>query len=76
MAVNSPLPIRAQLTPVPGLQLGYAQAGIKKPGRKDLLVLKLAPAPPWRAYSLPIDFALRRCRCRKIISQVHSLSLP
>jgi glutamate N-acetyltransferase/amino-acid N-acetyltransferase len=28
---------------VPGLQLGYAQAGIKKPGRKDLLVLKLAP---------------------------------
>jgi glutamate N-acetyltransferase/amino-acid N-acetyltransferase len=43
MAVNSPPPIRAQLTPVPGLQLGYAQAGIKKPGRKDVLVLKLAP---------------------------------
>ena len=43
MAVNSPLPIRAQLTPVLGLQLGYAQAGIKKPGRKDVLVLKLAP---------------------------------
>jgi glutamate N-acetyltransferase/amino-acid N-acetyltransferase len=43
MAVNSPLPIRAQLTPVAGLQLGYAQAGIKKPGRKDVLVLKLAP---------------------------------
>ena len=42
MAVNSPLPIRAQLTPVPGLQRGYAQAGIKKPGRKDVLVLKLA----------------------------------
>jgi glutamate N-acetyltransferase/amino-acid N-acetyltransferase len=42
MAVNSPLPIRAQLTPVAGLQLGYAQAGIKKPGRKDVLVLKLA----------------------------------
>ena len=42
MAVNSPLPIRTQLTPVPGLQLGYAQAGIKKPGRKDVLVLKLA----------------------------------
>ena len=44
MAVNSPLPIRSQLIPVPGLQLGYAQAGIKKPGRKDLLVLKLAPS--------------------------------
>jgi glutamate N-acetyltransferase/amino-acid N-acetyltransferase len=25
------------------LQLGYAQAGIKKPGRKDVLILKLAP---------------------------------
>lgn len=44
MAVNSPLPIRSQLIPVPGLQLGYAQAGIKKPGRKDLLVLKLSPS--------------------------------
>lgn len=44
MAVNSPLPIRAQLAPVPGLQLGYAQAGIKKPDRKDVLVLKLAPS--------------------------------
>ena len=43
MAVNSPLPIRSQLLPVPGLQLGYAQAGIKKPGRKDVLILKLAP---------------------------------
>ena len=43
MAVNSPLPIRSQLLPVPGLQLGYAQAGIKKSGRKDVLILKLAP---------------------------------
>ena len=43
MAVNLPLPIPANLTPVPGIQLGYAEAGIKKPGRKDLLLLKLAP---------------------------------
>ena len=43
MAVNSPLPIPANLKPVPGIQLGYAEAGIKKPNRKDLLVLKLAP---------------------------------
>ncbi len=42
MAVNSPLPVAAHLTPVPGLQLGHAEAGIKKPGRKDLLVLRLA----------------------------------
>ena len=43
MAVNSPLPIAANLKPVPGLQLGHAEAGIKKPGRKDLLLVTLAP---------------------------------
>ncbi len=43
MAVNSPLPQSANLTPVAGLDLGYAEAGIKKPNRKDLLVFRLAP---------------------------------
>jgi len=43
MAVNSPLPIPAQLLPVKGIQLGFAQAGIRKSDRKDLLVMKLAP---------------------------------
>jgi len=43
MAVNSPLPIPTQLLPVKGIQLGFAQAGIRKPNRKDLLVMKLAP---------------------------------
>ncbi len=42
MAVNSPLPVAADLKPVGGLDIGYAQAGIKKPGRKDVLVMKLA----------------------------------
>lgn len=42
MAVNSPLPIAAQLFPVPGVELGYAMAGIRKADRKDLLVIKLA----------------------------------
>lgn len=31
-----------QLLPVPGLSLGTAEAGIKRPGRKDVLVIKLA----------------------------------
>ena len=44
MAVNSPLPLAANLTPVAGLELGFAEAGIKKPGRKDLLVFKLGAA--------------------------------
>jgi glutamate N-acetyltransferase/amino-acid N-acetyltransferase len=43
MAVNLPPPDPAQLHPVPGVELGVAMAGIKKPGRKDLLVMRLAP---------------------------------
>ncbi|MCU6432329.1 bifunctional glutamate N-acetyltransferase/amino-acid acetyltransferase ArgJ [Undibacterium sp. Jales W-56] len=43
MAVNSPLPVAADLLPVAGIQLGFAEAGMKKPNRKDLLVLLLAP---------------------------------
>jgi glutamate N-acetyltransferase/amino-acid N-acetyltransferase len=42
MAVNSPLPVAAELKPVKGIELGFAEAGIKKPNRKDLLVMKLA----------------------------------
>jgi glutamate N-acetyltransferase/amino-acid N-acetyltransferase len=43
MAVNSPLPVAADLKPVNGIEIGFAEAGIKKPNRKDLLVMKLAP---------------------------------
>ncbi|TFW32479.1 bifunctional glutamate N-acetyltransferase/amino-acid acetyltransferase ArgJ [Massilia horti] len=42
MAVNLPLPVAADLKPVDGIELGYAEAGIKKPNRKDLLVMKIA----------------------------------
>ena len=43
MAVNLPPPDPALLHAVPGMSLHYAMAGIKKPGRKDVLVLRLAP---------------------------------
>ena len=33
----------ASLYPVAGVRLGYAEAGIKKPGRKDVLLIELAP---------------------------------
>jgi glutamate N-acetyltransferase/amino-acid N-acetyltransferase len=42
MAVNSPIPVAAELKPVNGIEIGYAEAGIKKPNRKDVLVMKLA----------------------------------
>jgi glutamate N-acetyltransferase / amino-acid N-acetyltransferase len=41
MAVNLPLPLASNLKPVAGVELGYAQAGIRKANRKDLLVLRL-----------------------------------
>lgn len=43
MAVNLPVPDPAQLHAVPGVELGVAQAGIRKPDRKDLLLMRLAP---------------------------------
>ena len=43
MAVNLPPPGAASLHPVPGVELRVGMAGIKKPGRKDLLVMQLAP---------------------------------
>lgn len=44
MPVNLPLPIAANLNAVDGIDLGYAKAGIRKPDRKDLLVMTLAPS--------------------------------
>ncbi|HAF46021.1 MAG TPA: bifunctional ornithine acetyltransferase/N-acetylglutamate synthase [Gallionellaceae bacterium] len=41
MPVNLSAPVAAQLLPVTGVSLGIAEAGIKRPGRKDLLVVKL-----------------------------------
>jgi len=43
MAVNLPPPDPESLYPVPGVELGVAMAGIKKPNRRDLLVMRLAP---------------------------------
>lgn len=43
MAVNLPIPIAEQLFPVAGVRLGTAISGIHKAGRKDTLVIALAP---------------------------------
>ena len=43
MAVNLALPHAADLKPVPGIALGFAEAGVRKPNRKDVLVMMLAP---------------------------------
>ena len=41
MAVGSG--VLPELYPVPGVRIGIASAGIKKPGRLDLVVMELAP---------------------------------
>ena len=41
MAVNLEKPEPSALHPVPGLRIGVAQAGIRKPGRDDLLLMVL-----------------------------------
>jgi glutamate N-acetyltransferase / amino-acid N-acetyltransferase len=43
VAVNLAAPQADSLLPVPGVDLGVAMAGVKKPGRKDLLVMRFAP---------------------------------
>jgi len=42
MPVNLSVPDPATLQPVAGIELGWAEAGIRKRGRKDLLVLRIA----------------------------------
>ena len=42
MAVNLPFPVASELKPVDGIELGFAEAGVRKANRKDLLVMKLA----------------------------------
>ncbi|MCE2990803.1 MAG: bifunctional glutamate N-acetyltransferase/amino-acid acetyltransferase ArgJ [Burkholderiales bacterium] len=41
MAVNYTIPNAAALTPVPGVRLGVAEAHVRKPNRKDMLVVAL-----------------------------------
>jgi glutamate N-acetyltransferase/amino-acid N-acetyltransferase len=43
MPVNLVAPDPASLLPVAGVRLGIASAGIKKPGRRDLTLIELAP---------------------------------
>ena len=43
MPVNLSAPDPAALMPVAGVELGWAKAGIRKRGRKDLLVVRISP---------------------------------
>lgn len=43
MPVNLASPASGELLPVPGIKLGVAEAHIRKPNRKDLLVMQFSP---------------------------------
>jgi len=43
MPVNLTIPERSELSPVTGLSIGTAMAGIRKANRRDVLILRLAP---------------------------------
>ncbi len=43
MPVNLAPPDAARIKPVPGVELGFAEAGIRKAGRRDLMLMRLAP---------------------------------
>jgi len=43
MAVGLHAPRAEELIPVDGVELGWAEAGIRKPERKDLLIIRIAP---------------------------------
>ncbi len=43
MAVNLHIPSIEEISPVPGVQIGVTEAGIRKSGRRDLVVFDLAP---------------------------------
>src|SRR3989338_7521824 len=43
MPVNLTAPDPVSLLPVAGVRLGIASAGIKKPGKRDLTLIELAP---------------------------------
>ena len=67
MPVNFTLPVPEQLLPIEGVTLGVAEAGIKKPGRRDLLVIRLHEGAKVAGVFTQNDF----CAAPVIIAKEH-----
>jgi glutamate N-acetyltransferase/amino-acid N-acetyltransferase len=67
MPVNLTSPDAAQLLPVPGVTLGIAEAGIKRPDRKDLLVMQLCDG----ARAAGVFTANRFCAAPVVVAREH-----
>lgn len=71
MPVNFTPPLPEQLLPIKGVALGTAEAGIKKQGRKDLLVITLDECAKVAGVFTQNDF----CAAPVIVAKEHLLSL-
>lgn len=71
MPVNFTPPVPEQLLPIEGVTLGVAEAGIKKPGRRDLLVIRLHEGAKVAGMFTQNDF----CAAPVIIAKEHLLNV-
>ena len=65
MPVKLTAPEAASLLPVRGVELGFAEAHVRKPNRKDVLVMTLPEAAALQAFLRKIAFALHQLFCVK-----------
>lgn len=72
MAVNLPIPEASDLNPIAGIELGIAEANIRTPDRKDLLVIKL----PFTATTAGVFTQNRFCAAPVQICKAHMESVP
>ncbi|MEQ1742551.1 MAG: bifunctional glutamate N-acetyltransferase/amino-acid acetyltransferase ArgJ [Candidatus Nitrotoga sp.] len=70
MPVNLQSPVSSALLPVKGVLLGTAEASIKKPGRKDLLLMHLTP----QATVAGVFTQNRFCAAPVIVAREHLVS--
>jgi glutamate N-acetyltransferase / amino-acid N-acetyltransferase len=74
MAVNYTLPTAQSLHPVPGVTLGYAEAHVRKPNRKDMLVVAFEPGSRAAGVFTQNRFcAAPVIVCREHLKQTHDI---
>jgi len=67
MAVKLGMPLAQELFPVAGIELGWTQAAIRKPGRKDLLLIRIAAG----AQTAAVFTRNRFCAAPVVVAREH-----
>jgi glutamate N-acetyltransferase/amino-acid N-acetyltransferase len=67
MAVNLEVPDPKSLLPVAGIDFGWTEAGIRKTGRKDLLLIRIAP----QAQVAAVFTSNRFCAAPVVVAREH-----